>query len=870
MPCRYFLSLLLFISSWQMAMGQNSTIGTEFWVGFMENLDMEDGRYSDVVLIITANEKTSGVIEYLGHSSSFDLNTGQQYEFRVNSGNLNLVHRTSGKVENKGIFIKATGKIAVHAFNEMFRTTDGTVVLPVGGLGKDYYITSHQEVSPFPSTLLVVASEDNTKIEITTSVNSVSGNHAGIPSIIVLNRGQSYQIKANKDLTGSRVRIVDDNENDCKKIAVFGGSMCTWVGDCEACDNLFQQAYPVSSWGKHFVHIALKERTSGELVKVLASEDGTEVSLNGIPQGTIHKGQFLTINFRADESGKIETSKPSSVTVFSKGVGCNDYDIPELANFGDPFMITYSPSEQFLEDLVFNSFQLANISNHYVNIVVKTGTQHKTALDGDNIGGFFEPLPGDTNFQIARIRVSGGGHHLTNPDGFAAYVYGFGFRESYGYAAGAALGNLDIDIQSEYEFEVIGDKVACLDQEGEWSISTSASDFTYFVWDFGDGSPSQTGQHTSHTFTRPGKYMISITASTGSCEDGDEATFEVEVINPEAELVGQTTVCPYIEEVMYRLVDKQHITDTKFEAIGGEILESYVDSVLVRWGPSNPDAKLIMTPYTENGCPGRPVELEVKIDSDLQALRPIGPEEVCFDPGLAHTYSVEAHIQGREYEWTVTGGKLVSGQGSHEIQVIWDQPGIQAGISYTVYGTENPSCVGISTETTIQVAEPLANAQVINVACASESSGTIELKLLGDHGPYTYEWQHDPNLAGPIAENLSAGFYSVTIRNQKGCSQVIKAIEVSETVPMIRMPTGFDSRQSPGIYEGVSHCKVSFELWIYDRWGALVYYGDTGWDGRINGKEAPIGSYVYMVKYYYTLDKKTQREEKKGTFVLIR
>ncbi|WP_158860368.1 PKD domain-containing protein [Lunatibacter salilacus] len=867
---RFFLALLLFISSCQMALGQNSTIGREFWVGFMENYGLDEGAYSDAVLIITANEKTSGVIEYLGRSSSFDLNKGQQYELRINSGNLNLMHRTSGKVENKGIFIKATGNIAVHAFNEMFRTTDGTVVLPVGGLGKDYYITTHQEVSPFPSTLLVVATEDNTKIEITTSVNSVSGNRAGVPSIIVLNRGQSYQIKADKDLTGSRVRIVDDIENACRKIAVFGGSVCTWVGDCEGCDNLFQQSYPVSSWGKHFVHIALKERTSGELVKVLASEDDTKVGLNGIPQGTINKGQFLTIDFRADESGKIETSKPSSVTVFSRGVGCNDNNIPGLSGIGDPFMITYSPIEQFLKDLVFNSFQLANISNHYVNIVVKAGTQHKTALDGDNVGKFFEPLSGDTDFQIARIRVSGGAHHLTNPDGFAAYVYGFGFRESYGYAAGAALGNLEIDIQSAYEFEVNGDQVACLDQEGEWSISTSTSGFTYFVWDFGDGSPSHTGQHASHTFTRPGKYMISVTASTGSCEDGDEATFEVEVMDPKAELVGQTTVCPYIEEVMYRLVDKQDITETEFEAIGGEILESYVDSVLVRWGPSNPDAKLIMTPYAENGCPGRPVELEVKIESDLQALRPIVPVEVCFEPELAHTYSVEAHVQGRAYEWTVTGGKLVSGQGSQEIQVIWDQPGIQAGISYTVYGTENHSCVGISPEITIQVAEPLANAQVTHVACAGESSGTIELTLLGEHNLYTYEWQHDPSLNGPIAENLSAGFYSVTIRNQKGCSQVIKAMEVSETVPMIRMPTGFDPRQAPGIYEGVSDCKVSFELWIYDRWGALFYYGDTGWDGSINGKEAPIGSYFYIVNYHYTLDKKTQREEKKGTFVLVR
>ncbi|NDE61527.1 MAG: hypothetical protein EB038_04840, partial [Cyclobacteriaceae bacterium] len=313
--------------------------------------------------MITATENTSGMIEYLGRADTFTLTTGQQYIFRISSFDLDLMHRTSGIVENLGIHITSSGKIAVHAINERYRSADGTVILPVGALGKDHYITSHFEVnissganagsnSNNESTLLVVATEDNTRVEITTTQNSISGNVKGVPSEIVLNRGQSYQIKARGDLTGSRVRVVGSNADDCKKIAVFGGNKWTSVGACgQANDHLYQQAYPVNTWGTSFVHVALLGRSSGELVKVLAAENDTEVRINGVVQAKVlNQGEWMALEFGANESTKIETSKPSSVTVFSKSQSCNKITDP-FYNNGDPFMISYSPTEQLLTEL---------------------------------------------------------------------------------------------------------------------------------------------------------------------------------------------------------------------------------------------------------------------------------------------------------------------------------------------------------------------------------------------------------------------------------------------------------------------------------------------------------------------------------------
>jgi hypothetical protein len=844
------------------AFGQSSTVGREFWVGFMDNNRVagsgnNPGAPDFAVLVITANENTTGAIQYRGQSAPFTLNAGQQFTLRVPSEDLDLLHRSSGVVENKGIQIAASGDIAVHAFNERFRSADGTVVLPIGALGRDYYITSHYETLTADvgyngnindeSTLLVIATEDNTDIEISTSVESLSGNQAGIPSVIRLNRGQSYQIKAKADLTGSRVRVVGSDTNECKKIAVFGGNKWTSVGNCgEANDHLFQQAYPVNTWGTSFVHVALSGRTSGELVKVLASEDNTEVRVNGTSRGVIDQGEFLPLEFGINESGKIDTSKPASVTVFSKSMACNEPTAPG-AMTGDPFMITYSPSEQFLSTLTFNALNLPSITNHYVNVVVKSGTENSTFLDGQNVGGRFNTLPGDPTFRYARINISQGVHQLSNPEGFAAYVYGFGELESYGYAAGAALDNLNFETDSEYEFEVDGEKVACLNQEALWEINSENPDFTYFVWDFGDGSDPQIGQGVTHTFTEPGQYEVKVLAalSPNSCDQQEEVTFEVEVLETKGGLLGEISVCPEVEQVMYRLKDLINVDQATFEVEGGVIIEDYGDSVLVNWGPANPNAILRLIPLTPNGCPGTLVELPVVINQRIEVNAAIGELQVCFDPNVPHVYSAPNSTAGRGYDWTVTGGQIISGQGQAAIEVSWDQPGITGSVEYIAYSLVDTQCEGKAEPIQVEVAgEFLVNVdEIVEVSCTGLNTGSISLDIQGGIAPYRYEWAHDSQLDTSTASNLLAGTYSVKVTDQLGCERIIENLEVLEPAQLSLAslsPVGVscygkpDGQLTMNVTGGVAPYSFDFE-------------GIQTFSGSISLAELPQGKYDWQV-----------------------
>ncbi|NVO03830.1 MAG: gliding motility-associated C-terminal domain-containing protein, partial [Bacteroidetes bacterium] len=62
----------------------------------------------------------------------------------------------------------------------------------------------------------------------------------------------------------------------------------------------------------------------------------------------------------------------------------------------------------------------------------------------------------------------------------------------------------------------------------------------------------------------------------------------------------------------------------------------------------------------------------------------------------------------------------------------------------------------------------------------------------------------------------------------------------------------------------------AFEMAIYNRWGEMIYWNKDimkGWDGKINGRVAQMGVYVYKITY---TDSMEQEYTVYGNFDLIR
>lgn len=781
-----------------LASAQLSTVGKEFWVGFMENNRVTANNPANdapdvAIIIITAEDASIGTIQYANITVDFSLNGGQQFIHRIT--NIDIIHRTSGQIENKGVLISSSGNISVHAFNERIRSADGTVVLPTTAIGKDHYVTSHYEFMSLPlnynpnindeSILLVLATEDNTRIEITPSVFTLNSNQPNIPFTITLNRGQTYQLKAKADLTGSRVRVVGDTAGDCKNIAVFGGNKWTSVGQCgSANDHLFQQIYPTNTWGTEYIHIPLGGRTSGELVKILASEDDTSISLNGTIIGTLNTGQFRTIEFSPTEVATIVTSKPSAVTVFAKSQECNDPTQPFFNN-GDPFMISYSPNNQRLTSLTFNAPQLPSIDQHFVTIIVPTTSVDLTRFGNTNLNpNLFQVVTG-TEFSYTRMQISQGVHRLENPDGFIAYVYGFGFIESYGYSAGARLEKLNFEVQPTYNFEVDGERVACLNEEALWEIFPENDLFTYFLWDFGDGSSLKEGQLINHTYTTEGTFEINVIAaiSEDSCDEQQTITFEVKVESITGSIEGPQNVCPQIDEAIYHFVGPNFLK-TEFRAEGGIIssVNEKEGTVTIQWGESNPQAKVYATPYTIQGCPSPEVELDIIINKVIDSPPPIGNKQVCFDESQVNTYAVEFPSANRLFTWFVDGGEIVGSNNGNTVEVRWLAEGGIGEIWYTEISEIDNLCAGESPKINVAI-NPRLDAEVkeINsVNCFNGANGFVEITASGGTLPYTYTWSHDSNLNQPRADGLIAGVYQVKVIDAVGCEVQIENLLIDE------------------------------------------------------------------------------------------
>ncbi len=104
------------------------------------------------------------------------------------------------------------------------------------------------------------------------------------------------------------------------------------------------------------------------------------------------------------------------------------------------------------------------------------------------------------------------------------------------------------------------------------------------------------------------------------------------------------------------------------------------------------------------------------------------------------------------------------------------------------------------------------------------------------------------------------GSYTIvqTVTNQFGCSDVDSLEIIIEPDYSIYIPNAFtpnDDGLNDVFYAypvGVDHDK--FDLWIFDRWGNMIFYSDDpnkGWDGRVQGSDklCQIDTYVWKVEF---------------------
>jgi hypothetical protein len=282
-----FAIIFLFLLSVLISRAQISTTGTDFWLSYMQNFDDPENTQ----LYITSDVGATGVVSIpgTGWTQNFTIAPNGSVFVDVVAAQ-NAAIDVGNTVLSKAVHVTSNTPVAVYAANQRDASSDATLVMPVQTLGDSYFINAYSPFSNLPSQFVVIGVEDGTTIEIIPTAAVMGGSGAGVPFTITLNQGQVYMVQSMGDLTGTTVKATD--VGNCNNFAVFAGNQCANVPlSCTYCDHLYEQMIPVKAWGKNYATVLLMTR-SNDTFRILASENGTVVNINGGPNINLNAGQF--------------------------------------------------------------------------------------------------------------------------------------------------------------------------------------------------------------------------------------------------------------------------------------------------------------------------------------------------------------------------------------------------------------------------------------------------------------------------------------------------------------------------------------------------------------------------------------------------
>ncbi len=239
-----------------------------------------------------------------------------------------------------------------------------------------------------------------------------------------------------------------------------------------------------------------------------------------------------------------------------------------------------------------------------------------------------------------------------------------------------------------------------------------------------------------------------------------------------------------------------------------------------------------------------PVEIEVEVIPEPFIN---GEADVCENASA--TYNTLSGMYN--YEWNLTGGVIFSGQGTNQVEVLWNDYGSQQiSVTYeTSSGCALPEPFELAVYITPAPEKPVITVDWVELILTSSAITGNQWYLNGNEisGGTENVWQ--------VTEN---GDYNVVVTNEEGCSS-----EISETVTITNVNTGSDIELTLKIYpnptQGVLNIELTskdmadYELNVIDGMGRQIVFEDLGivsqFNKVINLKDYQSGLYTVLIRH---------------------
>jgi len=574
----YTRSFLLIISLLltSLIFGQDfSNKGKEFWVGYGSHVAMYNangttvatGGAQDMVLYFTSDQNADVTVEIpaTGWTRTYKVIANQvTTSDKIPKTGLDDVRLVDEGKSAKGIHI--TSNVGIIAYAHIYNSSisGASLLFPVSTLSRDYYSLNFTQVSNAAYSYCfayVIATEDNTNIEIIPSANTLTALK-GDTIKVVLNKGEVYNIMGKlttttnpykgEDLSGTRIRAVATSTSTCKKIAVYSGSgklslSCT-TGSGSA-DNYMQQAFPSSAWGMKYLTVPTNKMPNNYF-RIGVSDTSAIVKVDGVVLAKSTLKNNFYYEYASSTPNKVEANKPIMVAQYI--TTANSCGNTLIGGNGDPEMIYLSPIEQTIKKVTINSTNNAVITSHYINIIIPKNGLNSLTIDGVKPTGSVKH-PVDTNYYYLQYSLSAGSHTVSSDSGFNAIAYGYGSAESYGYNAGANVVDLYQHLEVNNNYNTVYLPITCTGVTSKasitlpykplslkWNIPNYPKDSVYDP--IPDDSTLVSGKMVykfsyinKFIYNTPGQYLIQVLANNPTfdgCSGEQDLSFYLTVAAP--------------------------------------------------------------------------------------------------------------------------------------------------------------------------------------------------------------------------------------------------------------------------------------------------------------------------------------------------
>jgi len=430
---------------------------------------------------------------------------------------------------------------------------------------------------------------------------------------------------------------------------------------------------------------------------------------------------------------------------------------------------------------------------------------------------------------------------------------------------------------------------SCLnDPFSQFSDSSSIADgsqnlFTY-LWNFGDQNANAANPNTSgiknpqHKYTATGPYTVTETVtSNNGCSSSITKTFFVNGSVPVPSFsLANASVC---SGGTINLTENSTVSPGSVVKI--EIYWDYATDPTIKLIDDNPaPGKIYSHTYPEFGSPAsKTVTVKYVVYSGQTCLQSIDKAITLLAAPTIQFSSIEGVCKDVA-AFQITGASVINGLPG---------TGTFSGQGISSTGLFNPALANVGMNTiryTFNANNGCSNykEQTIDVYPVPTANGGPD-KFVLEGGvatltpavnagyPVTYLWSpatwlDNPQIETPKTSPLSDITYTLTVTSNMGCrssDDVLVKVLKAPLIPNIFSPNndGIHDKWEISYLASYPGCIVD----IYNRYGQLIHHSvgyDKPWDGTVNGKQVPVGT------YYYVIDPKNGRQKMSGYVDVIR